>query len=199
MDALRQWVKNGEWALLVEADPARPSAVHCHRGRAVAGDARGAVRRSTGVVSERLEQVQHRGLGEMQVLAAGVGDLKKVLTNVKTRGTSGEVQLGTLLEQVLAPAQYEANVATKTGSADRVEFAIKLPGRGPSDAGGGRRSTRSSRRKTTNGCSRHLTGGDADAVEARLQGPRGVHRGHGGDRQQPRRRHDRQFVFFFFG
>jgi DNA recombination protein RmuC len=80
------------------------------------------------MVSERLEQV-HRGLGEMQALAAGVGDLKKVLTNVKTRGTWGEVQLGTLLEQVLAPAQYEANVATRAGSADRVEFAIKLPGR----------------------------------------------------------------------
>jgi DNA recombination protein RmuC len=85
------------------------------------------------MVSERLEQV-HRGLGEMQALAAGVGDLKKVLTNVKTRGTWGEVQLGTLLEQVLAPAQYEANVATRAGSADRVEFAIKLPGRDPADA-----------------------------------------------------------------
>ena len=85
------------------------------------------------VVSERLEQV-HRGLGEMQALAAGVGDLKKVLTNVKTRGTWGEVQLGTLLEQVLAPAQYEANVSTRAGSADRVEFAIKLPGRDQSDA-----------------------------------------------------------------
>jgi DNA recombination protein RmuC len=86
------------------------------------------------VVSERLEQV-HRGLGEMQALAAGVGDLKKVLTNVKTRGTWGEVQLGTLLDQVLAPAQYEANVATRAGSADRVEFAIKLPGRDVSEAG----------------------------------------------------------------
>jgi DNA recombination protein RmuC len=85
------------------------------------------------VVSERLEQV-HRGLGEMQALAAGVGDLKKVLTNVKTRGTWGEVQLGTLLEQVLAPAQFEANVPTKAGSADRVEFAIRLPGRDQSDA-----------------------------------------------------------------
>ncbi len=85
-------------------------------------------------VSERLEQV-HRGLGEMQALAAGVGDLKKVLTNVKTRGTWGEVQLGTLLEQVLAPAQYATNVATKSGSADRVEFAIKLPGRDLSEAG----------------------------------------------------------------
>ncbi len=84
-------------------------------------------------VSERLEQV-HRGLGEMQALASGVGDLKRVLTNVKTRGTWGEVQLGALLEQVLAPGQYETNVATKEGSADRVEFAIRLPGRDPSDA-----------------------------------------------------------------
>jgi DNA recombination protein RmuC len=77
-------------------------------------------------VSERLEQV-HKGLGEMQSLATGVGDLKKVLTNVKTRGTWGEVQLGALLEQVLAPEQYEKNVATK-GGGERVEFAVKLPG-----------------------------------------------------------------------
>jgi DNA recombination protein RmuC len=79
-------------------------------------------------VSERLEQV-HKGLGEMQALASGVGDLKKVLTNVKTRGTWGEVQLGNLLEQVLTAEQYAANVATRPGSADRVEFAIRLPGR----------------------------------------------------------------------
>lgn len=79
------------------------------------------------LVSERLEQV-HKGLGEMQVLATGVGDLKKVLTNVKTRGTWGEVQLGTMLEQVLTPEQYATNVATKEGG-ERVEFAIKLPGR----------------------------------------------------------------------
>ncbi len=84
-------------------------------------------------VSERLEQV-HRGLGEMQALANGVGDLKKVLTNVKTRGTWGEVQLGSLLEQVLAPGQYEANVATRPGSAERVEFAIKMPGRESGEA-----------------------------------------------------------------
>ncbi|SPE51079.1 DNA recombination protein RmuC homolog [Verrucomicrobia bacterium] len=80
-------------------------------------------------VSEWLEQV-HKGLGEMQTLATGVGDLKKVLTNVKTRGTWGEVQLGAMLEQVLAPDQYAANVATK-GEGERVEFAVKLPGRGP--------------------------------------------------------------------
>ncbi len=79
-------------------------------------------------VSERLEEV-HRGLGEMQTLASGVGDLKRVLTNVKTRGTWGEVQLGAILEQILTPEQYAANVATKEGSADRVEFAIRLPGR----------------------------------------------------------------------
>jgi DNA recombination protein RmuC len=79
-------------------------------------------------VSERLEQVS-RGLGEMQSLAAGVGDLKRVLTNVKTRGTWGEVQLGAMLEQVLTPDQYAANVAVKEGG-ERVEFAIKLPGRG---------------------------------------------------------------------
>jgi DNA recombination protein RmuC len=83
-------------------------------------------------VSERLEQV-HRGLGEMQALASGVGDLKRVLTNVKTRGTWGEVQLGALLEQVLAPGQYGTNVATKEGSAERVEFAIRLPGRDDAD------------------------------------------------------------------
>lgn len=79
-------------------------------------------------VSDRLEQV-HKGLGEMQILAAGVGDLKKVLTNVKTRGTWGEVQLGAMLEQVLHPDQYAANVAVKEGS-ERVEYAVRLPGPG---------------------------------------------------------------------
>jgi DNA recombination protein RmuC len=79
-------------------------------------------------VSERLEQV-YRGLGEMQSLASGVGDLKKVLTNVKTRGVWGEVQLEAMLEQVLHPDQYAANLATK-GNGERVEFAVKLPGRG---------------------------------------------------------------------
>jgi DNA recombination protein RmuC len=79
-------------------------------------------------VSERLEQVQ-LGLGEMRALATGVGDLKKVLTNVRTRGTWGEVQLGALLEQILTREQYEKNVATKVGSNDRVEFAVKFPGR----------------------------------------------------------------------
>ncbi len=80
-------------------------------------------------VSERLEQV-YKGLGEMRSLAAGVGDLKKVLTNVKTRGTWGEIQLGNILEQILTPDQYEVNVATKKNSDDRVEFAVKLPGKG---------------------------------------------------------------------
>jgi DNA recombination protein RmuC len=79
-------------------------------------------------VSERLELV-HKGLGEMQTLASGVGDLKRVLSNVKTRGVFGEAQLAALLEQVMAPEQYEKNVATRPGSRDRVEFAIKLPGR----------------------------------------------------------------------
>ena len=80
------------------------------------------------LVSERLEQV-HRGLGEMQSLAAGVGDLKRVLTNVKTRGTWGEVQLSALLEQLLTADQFAANVATKPGSGERVDFAIRLPGK----------------------------------------------------------------------
>ncbi|SEO46575.1 DNA recombination protein RmuC [Propionispora vibrioides] len=80
------------------------------------------------LVSERLELV-HKGLGEMQVLASGVGDLKRVLTNVKTRGIWGEIQLGNLLEQILTIEQYERNVATKPGSNERVEFAIRLPGR----------------------------------------------------------------------
>ncbi|MFP6558469.1 DNA recombination protein RmuC [Paraburkholderia sp. B3] len=84
------------------------------------------------LVSDRLEQV-HRGLGEMQTLAAGVGDLKKVLTNVKTRGTWGEVQLEALLEQMLTPDQYAKNVATVPKSNERVEFAIRLPGRGDAD------------------------------------------------------------------
>lgn len=80
------------------------------------------------IVSERLEQV-HKGLGEMQTLASGVGDLKKVLTNVKTRGVWGEIQLGNLLEQILTQEQYAGNVATRKGSGERVEYAIKLPGR----------------------------------------------------------------------
>ena len=80
------------------------------------------------MVSERLEKV-HQGLGEMQHLAAGVGDLKKVLTNVKTRGTWGEIQLGNLLEQILTPDQYERNVVTKKRGRDPVDFAIRLPGR----------------------------------------------------------------------
>ncbi len=80
------------------------------------------------LVSDRLEQV-HRGLGEMQTLAAGVGDLKRVLTNVKTRGTWGEVQLEALLEQMLVREQFEKNVATRPGSSERVEFAIRMPGR----------------------------------------------------------------------
>ena len=79
------------------------------------------------LVSERLEAVQ-RGLGEMQTLAAGVGDLKKVLTNVKTRGTWGEIQLGALLEQMLAPEQYAVNAAPRRDGGERVEYAVRLPG-----------------------------------------------------------------------
>jgi DNA recombination protein RmuC len=80
------------------------------------------------LVSERLEAVQH-GLGEMQNLATGVGDLKRVLTNVKARGTWGEYQLGALLEQILTPDQYDKNVRTRANSQESVEYAIRLPGR----------------------------------------------------------------------
>ncbi len=81
------------------------------------------------LVSERLEEV-YKGLGEMKTLASGVGDLKKVLSNVKTRGILGEIQLGAILEQMFSPDQYEQNVAVKPGSANVVEFAIRLPGDG---------------------------------------------------------------------
>ncbi len=84
-------------------------------------------------VSERLEQV-HQGLGDMRNLAADVGDLRKVLTNVKTRGTWGEVQLGALLEEILSPEQYAKNVKIKENSSELVEFAIKLPGKDDSPA-----------------------------------------------------------------
>jgi len=80
------------------------------------------------LINERLEQV-HKGLGEMQSLASGVGDLKKVLTNVKTRGNLGEIQLGAILEQILSPEQYEQNVAVKQNSLERVEYVVKLPGK----------------------------------------------------------------------
>ena len=79
------------------------------------------------LVSDRLDQV-HKGLGEMQTIAVGVGDLKKVLSNVKSRGTWGEAQLGNLIEEVLTPEQYEKNVMTKKGSRDAVEYVVKLPG-----------------------------------------------------------------------
>ena len=85
------------------------------------------------LVSERLEAV-HKGLGDMQQLATGVGDLKRVLTNVKTRGVLGEYQLESLLEQILTPEQYSKNVKTKQGSNALVEFAVKLPGRTGSDS-----------------------------------------------------------------
>jgi len=84
------------------------------------------------LVSERLEQV-HQGLGEMQNLATGVGDLKKVLNNVKTKGILGEYQLGNILEQLLPREQYEENIATRPGSTERVEFAIRMPGAGDNE------------------------------------------------------------------
>lgn len=87
------------------------------------------LKQSFSLVNERLEQV-YKGLGEMQTLATGVGDLKKVLSNVKTRGILGEIQLGAILEEILPPEQYAANVATVKGSAAVVEYAVKLPGDG---------------------------------------------------------------------
>lgn len=84
------------------------------------------------IVSEQLEQV-YKSMGEMHNLAAGVGDLKKILSNVKTRGIFGEIQLSRILEQILTSEQYCVNVATKPGSSDRVEFAVKLPAKNPSD------------------------------------------------------------------
>ena len=86
------------------------------------------ISRSLELVNERLEAV-HRGLGEVQSLAGGVDDLRRVLTNVKARGTWAEVQLGMILDEFLAPTQYETNVATREGSNERVEFAVRLPGR----------------------------------------------------------------------
>lgn len=90
------------------------------------------LKQSFSLVNESLGKVQ-QGLGEMQNLASGVGDLKKVLSNVKTRGILGEIQLGAILEQVLAPEQYAANVATVPGSNERVEYAVRLPGDGEGD------------------------------------------------------------------
>ena len=87
------------------------------------------ISRSFKEVSSRLQEV-YQGLGEMQTLASGVGDLKRVLSNVKTRGILGEIQLGAILEEILSPEQYEMNVATVAGSANRVEFAVRLPGDG---------------------------------------------------------------------
>lgn len=81
------------------------------------------------LVSERLEQV-YKGLGEMQTIASGVGDLKKVLSNVKNRGIIGEIQLGAILEEILSPEQYDREVATVPRSSNHVEFAVKLPGNG---------------------------------------------------------------------
>jgi DNA recombination protein RmuC len=102
-------------------------------------------------VAERLEQV-HKGLGEMQTLAQGVGDLKHLLANVKTRGLFGEAQLGQLLEQVFTPEQYAAQVGTRPGSKERVDFAIRLPGAAKTARRCGCRSTPSFRPRTTSAC-----------------------------------------------
>ena len=103
------------------------------------------------LVSDRLEQV-HKGLGEMQTLAAGVGDLKKVLTNIKTRGTWGEVQLENLLEQMLTPAQYSKNVVTRPGQhgASNSRFACRAATK--ARANSGCRSTPSFRSRTFSAC-----------------------------------------------
>ncbi|MBQ9941130.1 MAG: DNA recombination protein RmuC [Clostridia bacterium] len=87
------------------------------------------ISKSFSMVNDRLEQV-YKGLGEMQTLAVGVGDLKKMLSNVKTRGIIGEIQLGSILKEIMSPEQFCENISTKEGSADRVEFAVKLPGAG---------------------------------------------------------------------
>ncbi|MBI5778745.1 MAG: DNA recombination protein RmuC [Planctomycetes bacterium] len=104
----------------------------CQNRKEISESLQSGLDRFMNLLNTQLESVQ-RGLGEMQSLASGVGDLKKVLTNVKTRGTLGEIQLGALLEQILTPEQYAKNVATKKGSNDRVEFAIKMPGRDSKD------------------------------------------------------------------
>lgn len=88
---------------------------------------------SFNLISRRLEEV-HRGLGEMHTLAGGIGELKKVLTNVKTRGNFGEVQLGNILEQFLSPEQFIRNAVCKKGSSERVEYAVKLPGQGAGES-----------------------------------------------------------------
>ena len=103
-------------------------------------------------VAERLEQV-HRGLGEMQTLAQGVGDLKHLLSNVKSRGVFGEAQLGALLEQVFTVDQYAAQVATRPGSKNMVDFAVRLPGRSTDGTHYGCRLTPSFPMKITNDCS----------------------------------------------
>lgn len=87
---------------------------------------------SFALVSSQLEQV-NKGLGEMQTLASGVGDLKKVLSNVKTRGILGEIQLGAILKEILAPEQYREDFAIKPGSSERIEYAVKMPGEGEGD------------------------------------------------------------------
>ncbi|GAO04765.1 DNA recombination protein RmuC [Anaeromyxobacter sp. PSR-1] len=126
LDALRTTVEQ-RLKLLQEENGARLEQMRATVDEKLQGTLEKRLGESFRLVSERLEAVQ-RGLGEMQTLANGVGDLKRVLANVKVRGTFGEVQLEALLEQLLAPEQLARNVATRPGSAERVEFAIRLPG-----------------------------------------------------------------------
>jgi DNA recombination protein RmuC len=132
IDALRAAVDE-RLGKLVEENAARLEKIRQTVDEQLQGTLERRLGESFRLVGERLEAVQ-RGLGEMQALAQGVGDLKKVLSNVKTRGTFGEVQLGALLEQVLAPDQWAANVAPRPESGERVEYAIRLPGRDEGEA-----------------------------------------------------------------
>ena len=132
IEALRATV-DGRLGKLAEENAARLEKIRQTVDEQLQGTLERRLGESFKLVGERLEAVQ-RGLGEMQALAQGVGDLKKVLSNVKTRGTFGEVQLGALLEQILTPDQYACNVAPRRDSGERVEFAVRLPGRDDGEA-----------------------------------------------------------------
>jgi len=126
-EALRHAVEQ-QLARLTQDNAQRLEEMRCTVAEKLEGTLERRLGDSFRLVSERLEQV-HKGLGEMQTLAIGVGDLKKVMTNVKTRGTWGEIQLGSLLDQILSPEQFDRNVKTKKDSSGMVEFAVKMPGR----------------------------------------------------------------------
>lgn len=128
LDAIRD-VVDGRLLQLLERNEAKLEEMRKTVDEQLHGTLEKRLGESFQIVSGRLEAV-HRGLGEMQALAAGVGDLRRVLTNVKTRGTWAEVQLGAILEQVLTADQYAKNVRLKEDSEERVEFAVRLPGRG---------------------------------------------------------------------